>query len=479
MPENGIRNWLRPKIFYGLTNKGLITITIVYEFCLILFLSTFSEPITQLFGGPLLPVVLENTREAQISRIVILYHALALPFLAAVVYYVLEVCDVRANWVAPVKWILFPGSTIASVCGMVFAYILPHNWIAHGLYLFGLSLVFLSGILLLIGVFPTKSFPRLEDPNDGPYVFGINIAQVNLTLVTLALLISAVLGAVAAAYFPQEPGFEAFLAEDIVRQKPHTFFELLIISHLHIMVALLDVAVLLLVFRYTVPKQQGRWYRTSMVLSIPGILIMSIGDWLVITGWENAHMVINVGAMFLLLAALILTLLGWKKTSQDILGVSYNTASWGARAKAVLSDPVKGGMYFQFVFVNVVVTIPGIYLAINLESIRQLPFEVEKAITTGHWHILATLTAVIMLLLTIDYLGVQGKARQISGWFLTVGNIFAFGFTVVYMFKDRVTWTYYFFDLGLTLIVVAIVIFCVHELIEILQGKKDVTEFPE
>ena len=128
---------------------------------------------------------------------------------------------------------------------------------------------------------------------------------------------------------------------------------------------------------------------------------------------------------------------------------------------------------------NFVVTLPGIYLAINLESVRELPFEVEKAITTGHWHILATLTAVIMLLLTIDYLDIQGRARQISGWLLTVGSVVAFGFTVIYMFKDQVTWTYYFFDLGLTLIVIAIVLFCVHELIEILKGKKDVTEFPE
>ncbi len=216
-----------------------------------------------------------------------------------------------------------------------------------------------------------------------------------------------------------------------------------------------------------------------MALIIPGILIMTGGDWLVITGWENAHMVINVGAMFLLLAALILMLFGWNKMSQDTLGASYDEVSWLVRAKAVLNDPVKAGMYFQFLWVNFVVTLPGIYLAINLESVRELPFEVEKAITTGHWHILVTLTAVIMLMLSIDYLGIQGKVRQLAGWLLTVGSIIAFGFTVVYMFKDQVRWTYYFFDLGLVLIVIAIVIFCVHELIKILQGKKDVPEFPE
>ncbi len=477
--KNGILDSIRHKIYYGLTYKGLITFTIVYEFCLILFLSTFSKPITQLFGGPLLPIVLENTREAQVARVIVLYHSLAIPFLAAVVYYILDVCDVRENWAAPVKWFIFPGSMLTSVSGITFAYILPHNWIAHGLFLMGNSLVFFSGILLLIGVFPTKSFPVREDPNEGPYVGGINIAQVNLTLVTFALLISAMLGAIAGAYFGQDPGFEAFLAEDIVRLKPHSFFELLIISHLHIMVALLDVAVFLLVFRYTFPKQQGNWYKRSMMLTIPGILITTGGDWLVITGWDNAHMVINVGAMFLLLAALILMVLGWNKISKNTLGPSYNEASWLVRAKAVLKDPVKAGMYFQFLWVNFVVTLPGIYLAINLESVRELPFEVEKAITTGHWHILATLTAVIMLMLSVDYLGIQGKVRQLAGWLITVGSILAFGFTVVYMFKDQVRWTYYFFDLGLILIVIAIVFFCVHELIELLKGKKDVTDYAE
>lgn len=73
--EKGLRNWLRPKIFYGLTYKGFITFTIVYEFYLILFLNTLSKPITQLFGGPLLPIVLENTREAQVTRVVMLMRA--------------------------------------------------------------------------------------------------------------------------------------------------------------------------------------------------------------------------------------------------------------------------------------------------------------------------------------------------------------------------------------------------------------------
>ena len=42
-----IWQWFLYKFNYGLgTNKGLITFTIIWEFVIVLFLSTFTEPIT-------------------------------------------------------------------------------------------------------------------------------------------------------------------------------------------------------------------------------------------------------------------------------------------------------------------------------------------------------------------------------------------------------------------------------------------------
>ncbi|MHA2053588.1 MAG: hypothetical protein ACW99F_08325, partial [Candidatus Hodarchaeales archaeon] len=47
-------DWLKRKINYGATYKGMITFTIVWEFVIILFLSTFSEPVKLILGQPLI-----------------------------------------------------------------------------------------------------------------------------------------------------------------------------------------------------------------------------------------------------------------------------------------------------------------------------------------------------------------------------------------------------------------------------------------
>ncbi len=63
--------------------------------------------------------------------------------------------------------------------------------------------------------------------------------------VAVLTLGSAALGAGAAAYFGN--GFEAFLAEDAIRAPNHTVAQLAVIGHLHIMLALIAVAIMLVV----------------------------------------------------------------------------------------------------------------------------------------------------------------------------------------------------------------------------------------
>ncbi|MFW9992391.1 MAG: hypothetical protein ACFFD4_10115 [Candidatus Odinarchaeota archaeon] len=484
-------SWLLYKFNYGFgTYKGLITFTIVWEFCIVLFLTTFSEPVKAIIGAPLFPVQLPEAE--RIGRIIMLYHSIAVPFLVTVTYYVLEICDVREKWGLRVKWLIFPGSILTSASGISFAYILQHNWIVHGIFIAGLSITFLGGVFLLIGVFPTGNFP--EHNEKGPYLFGINFAQVALALLIFCILISTILGAAAGAYFGN--GFEAFLAEHILRLE-HDIFERAIIGHLHIMLALICTAVLLVVFRYTFPKQEGRWYFLSIIITIPGMLIMSVGAWLVLTGLKWVHYLIYAGSGVLLLAAAILALAGWNRTSKDVLGSSYETASWVVRAKAVFKDPVKFGLYFQFIWVNIVMTLPGIFLAFSLEAdsiltrilkieaFREGPEFIELTVARGHWHVLATLTAIIILLLTFDHLDVQGRVRQIMGWLLNIGSIIAFGFAVILMFYPHfdptanMDWAILPIDLGITLFVAGIALFCLHQLVEILKGKKDVLEWSE
>ncbi len=275
------------------------------------------------------------------------------------------------------------------------------------------------------------------------------------------------------AYFGN--GFEAILAEDFLRAETKTLFVEAVVGHLHVMLALIDSAVLLLVFRHTNPEQTGKWYLAGMLLSIPGTVIIAIGSWLVPVGYEKAHLVINVGATFALAAGLILAAAGWRKTSRDVLGEQGDSASLGQRIVAVFKDPVRFGLCLQFIWVNFVVTLPGIYVATNLEFFRTgVDAELERSFAVGHWHVLATLTAIIVLLLAFDYLDVRGPVRQVVGWTLILGSFFAFAFANAYMFHDlgvQPDFAFLMIDVGILLFIAGITVFCFYMLIDIIKGR--------
>ena len=90
-------DWLMKKVNYGATYKGLITFTLVWEFVIILFLSTFSEPIELNLGQPLLPIVLDSDPVEKAGRLIMVYHSLAVPFLAICTYFALEIIMSEKN----------------------------------------------------------------------------------------------------------------------------------------------------------------------------------------------------------------------------------------------------------------------------------------------------------------------------------------------------------------------------------------------
>ncbi|MFX0051414.1 MAG: hypothetical protein ACFE8U_08990 [Candidatus Hermodarchaeota archaeon] len=526
--EKSFWNWLKYKINYGGTYKGMITFTVVWLFVIVLFLSTFSEPIELVLGQPLLPITLSADDLDRAGRIIMLYHSIAVPVIAICTYFVLLFMDVREKFKSRVKWPIFVGSILASASGISFAYLFPDAWILHGLYLVGLSLCFYAGVMLLLGVFPTKSFPK-RDPESSRNII---IGQSALTLLVFCVLLSVILGGAIGSFLGN--GMIPMLAEYFLRhdaypyQVPELFVDA-VKAHLHIMLALIDVIILLVVYRYTVPNQKGRWYLISMILAMPGMLIMSIGSWAVtfnsvISYPFDMHYLIYAGAAILLAVALILAITGWNKTSKKVLGDAYESASWATRIKAVFKAPVEFAMYFQFIWVNFVMTFGGIFLALSLRgetdpegaspftkvfgltAFRDGPLEVETTVARGHWHILATLSAIILLLLLIDILDIQGTSRKVMGWLLFAGSIVAFGLGTLYLYLPHFdqawanspglyenvrelwqaqelfgfgNWLPLVMDLGILLFVIAITIFCFHQFIEIIKGKKDVTEWPE
>jgi hypothetical protein len=59
------------------------------------------------------------------------------------------------------------------VFGMGFAY-WGHNWIFHGLFIAGLTLVFAAGVLLTIALWPWDEGIRRLDPGSSRPAFGVD-----------------------------------------------------------------------------------------------------------------------------------------------------------------------------------------------------------------------------------------------------------------------------------------------------------------
>jgi hypothetical protein len=442
---------------------GLLVVAVAWDALSVASLALFSGPLQPLGLAELLGVDLSDAE--RVGRIIMIYHSLAMPFVAALVYLVLDQVPMATEETADTRIrrsITVPvtvGYMLTSLGGMTFAYG-GRNWVFHGIYLLGLSLVFYAGVLLAVALWPGRRWA--SDPARYAHWRGVPLERLAFFLVAVFTLVSAAIGGAAGAFFGD--GFVAFLAEDIVRQDPHTLFQLMIIAHLHIMLTLIDVMILLLVIRtYGV---QGRVHKIAVPLTLVGTIIVTSATWSVI-GWEGAHKVINIGSAFLLPGAILVAIWGFATLSRQGEGlirerVGEGPANVVQRLGALFHDPIRFGVFFELIFVNFVVTVPGVYVAFNLETYRTPAYlAVERTILVGHWHILATLSAVLVLFLIADRLGIQGWVRQVVGWGLLAGSTLSFVFVNVYMFRQpgqEKLWTVPFFETGIALSLLALAV---------------------
>jgi len=199
-----------------------------------------------------------------------------------------------------------------------------------------------------------------------------------------------------------------------------------VIGHLHIMLALIAVALTLILSRWFDFK--GRLHKIAMPLMIVGTLIITAGVWAVVPFEAFAHMIINVGSFPVLVASWLLVTFGWRKIVRERLAAQkIERPGFGKKLAALLHDPLKFGMLWQLIFMNFVVTAIGIFMAMRLDkTIRMWPLREEQIALTGHWHILAGIIATIILLLYADMAGLRGRARQWFGWIVIIASDIAF-----------------------------------------------------
>lgn len=420
--------------FLFTSTKGLILVSIASISLVTALFGFLSGPMEEFgvrdfmirtFGISLVPAEREG-------RIIMLYHAIAMAVVAIETYMITSLVRMRREHQATINSTITFGFLLSMIFGLIFAYF-GHNYVFHGLFITGQAIVFFAGVMLAWVLWPWRAGYRIDDADKARTRGGVDLERVAFFVMAVAMLGSAIFGAVPGSMFGN--GFRTFLAEDVVRDPVKTPMQLAIIGHLHIMLALIAVALSLIIGRSF--DFRGRLHKIAMPLMIAGTLIITLGVWMVVPFERIAHVIINVGSFPVLIASLLLVYFGWRQTANARLAArGLARPSFGQRVVALLGDPLRFGTLWQMVYMNVVVTALGIFMAIRLdEVVRQWPHREERVALTGHWHVLSGIIATIILLYYADLAGLKGRARQVFGWVVIVASDLAFGAVALFETK--------------------------------------------
>ncbi|MEW6232574.1 MAG: hypothetical protein AB1566_09725 [Chloroflexota bacterium] len=460
------------------STKGLVLVAIAMISLVTAIWGTLSGPMVE-WGVKDITVRLLGMRLVEAERegrIIMLYHTIAMAVVAIEVYIITALVPMKGNERTRINGTITVGYITAMVFGLWFAYF-GHDFVFHGLFLFGQSLVFFAGVMLAAALWPWKKEYRVQDPAYARGPGGIDLERAAFFTTAVATLGSTLFGAVPGSYFGN--GFESFLAENVVREPHKSALQLAVIGHLHIMLTLIAVALALIVGRWLDFK--GTLHQMAMPLLIAGTIVVTIGVWTVVPFEEIAHYIIYVGSVLVLLATLFLVIHGFRKLIHERLAEQgIQKASFWPGLSALLHDPLKFGALWQMVYMNFVVTFVGIFMAIRLDKvIRMWTAREERIVLTGHWHILSGIIATIILLYYADLIGLKGKARQWFGWLVILGSDLAFGAVTVFETKRLyvsesaqqpvVNWTMALADLGLAVVLVVLAVLMVWRLVDLFK----------
>ena len=391
-------------------------------------------------------------------------------------YLITSMLALKQRTQVAINSLITTGYLCAMIFGLSFAYF-GHNWAFHGLYIAGLSVIFVAGLMLAVALWPWRKELHVPDLAYAHTRGGVSLERMAFFAMAVATLISALFGAVPGSFFGN--GFETFLAEDVIRIPEKTAFELSIIGHLHIMLALIAVACALIVGRWLDFK--GPLHKLAMPMMVAGAVVLSMGAWMVVPFERIAHIVIYVGSGFVMLAALFLVIFGWRKLIREQLAeAGLTNAKPVQKLGALLHDPIKFGALWQMVFMNFTVSGVGIFMAVRLDKIiRVWPWREERIVLTGHWHILAAIVATILLFIYADLSGLKGRTRQVFGWAILLFSDLAFFAVTLFETKrlyvtesaqqPLVDWSMALADLGLAAVLVTLALLMVWRLADLFK----------
>jgi hypothetical protein len=415
------------------TTKGLILVAVAMIGIVAAIWGMLSGPMAEMGVREVVIKLLgmDIVQAEREGRIIILYHSIAMAVVAIETYMVTSLLKMKEFFKMAVRVLITVGYILTMVFGLLFAYF-GHNWAFHGLYIFGLSLIFFAGVLLCIALWPWNPDFYITEKDYAHTKKGVDVERIAFFATAVTTVISALFGAVPGSFFGN--GFEVFLAENVIRYPEKTVMEYSIIGHLHIMLALIGIMITLIIGRWL--NYRGILHKVSMPLMILGTIVLNLGVWGVATPLEPiAHMIIYVGATPSMFAALLLLIWSWGKLIRE--GTAHlKKPNFLQKLGALVSDPLQFGPTWQMLFMNFTTSGIGIFMAIRLDEIfRVWPAREERIELTGHWHALSAIIATIILLYYGDMLGLKGKMRQVYGWSLLIFSDIALAAVTVFEMK--------------------------------------------
>ena len=466
------------------STKGLILVAIAMVAVVTAVFGMLSGPMAELGVREVVVKALgmKLVQAEREGRIIILYHSIAMAIVAIEVYMINSLLKIKPFFKTAINTIITVGYITTMIFGMGFAYF-GHNWVFHGLYTFGLSLIFFAGALLCIALYPWNPEYYITDKEYAHTKSGLDLERVAFFATAVTTILSALFGAVPGSFFGN--GFETFLAENIIRLPEKTTMEYSIIGHLHIMLALICIMITLIIGRWL--NFRGTWHKFAMPLMILGTIVLNLGVWGVVTPLEPiAHMIIYVGATPSMLAALFLLIWSWGKLIREGTA-NIAKPTFGQKLRALLRDPLRFGPTWQMLFMNFTTSGIGIFMAIRLDEIfRVWPAREERIELTGHWHVLSTIVATIILFYYGDMIGLKGKVRQWYGWLIIVLSDIAFASVTIFEMKrlfiteaeqqPLVNALMYAIDYGLGMLLVLLAVVMVWRMIDLFKNKGRWTE---
>lgn len=462
------------------STRGLILTAIASIALTTAFFGTLSGPMEDLgikdfmvrnFGLSLDP----SQRE---GRIIILYHAIAMVVVAIETYILTSLYAMKNEERTRINATITVGYLLSLTFGLLFAYF-GMNFVFHGLFIAGQTLIFFAGVQLAAAVWPWQKAYLTQAEDRARTKGGVDVERVALFVMILATLGSALFGAVPGSLFGN--GFLSFLAEDIIREPVKDALQRAVIGHLHIMLTLIAIALVLILSRWLDFK--GRLHKWSMPLLIIGTLIITAGVWIIVPYQPIAHIIINVGSTPVLIVSALLAYFGWRKLiNERLAALNLTRPTFLQKVGALLHDPLKFGALWQMIFMNFVVTFMGVFMAVRLdEVIRMWTAREERILLTGHWHVLASLIATILLLYYGDLAGLKGRLRQVFGWVVIIASDLAFSAVALFetkrLYVDEVfqqplvDTTMLLVDAGVALTLLALAALMVWRLVDLFKGN--------